>query len=965
MISQAIDIHHIDQGLDRKQLSQIKQRFLHLNQQRLQRALQSLSERQQVFLQLLPLLFHVNHPQLPGYHNGQVPAGIAGFEPDKEALRLAKTLARSFHYKRDLNEKAADIDALFVMGSVGSIGYSDTSDLDIWVCYRPLLDEPGLMALEHKCVQISTWAQQHINLEVHFFLMTGERFQAGHVARLSREASGSAQHFLLLDEFYRTALWLAGKVPLWWFVPATQEANYLDFAQQLLSKRFIKVQEVIDFGGLPQIPANEFIGAGIWQLYKAIESPHKSVLKLLLLEVYATSLSPGQTGCQQTLALQFKQQVYTREPAVDELDPYVMIYRRVEAYLQTQSQSQRLELVRRCFYFKANKPLSKKPATGRKSWQRLLLEKLVADWHWSNHLLHMLDNRAYWKSPHVIAERALLVNELNHSYRLLLELNRQQDHQVAISADELMILGRKLHAAFERKAGKIEWINPGISRDLSEPALCLVQVASEGEENWQLLRGSQSDLSLRSVSVEPIKRARSLLELLLWSQANGLLVRGTRVDIVSKDYQLTQVQKQQLLQRLEQWLPSADIEVHQAFTRAAYTEQMLWLVNLGVEPQAQLLKKGMQKLSSQRDALGFSGLKENLVLSADLVIRNSWGEVTVRRFTRDALINALLYCLRLLPTGNPQLLPSLSVDCFSLGQGASIAQRLAELWREIINCYYTSARPQSARYIVEMGDEYLLLQFLHHQPHISRFKTYEKLLEKLAQPQADFSPLVADSYALRDKPLGAICPLLSARGVYVFYLVKGALAELTLVDEKGSLFHCLSPYFNQQTFLRPLLGFVRASLQHLHWDGDLPGRLERDPIQVYELELHASAPLVGSRQCQYQLRGRQQQVTLETSFSLQIKVIAEPDHQGGFGYNIFCNEQEFSSLALGEQLYIQVANFIVQHRQTNERYPCYISDLDLSQCRDIIAQQTGLQLNHYLRLKVELEARLNQALLQL
>ena len=976
MISQAIDIHHIDQGLDRKQLTQIKQRFLTLNQQRLERARLSLSERQQQFLQLLPLLFHVNHPQLPGYHSGTTPAGLFGFEPDKELLRLAKGLARSYQYKRDLNEKNLAIDALFIMGSVGSIGYSDASDLDIWVCHDPQLSAQAQAELEQKCLLISAWAQQQINLEVHFFLMTGERFRAGHVASLSSEASGSAQHFLLLDEFYRTALWIAGKVPLWWFIPASQEENYPDYSEQLLSKRFLKAQDVIDFGGLPEIPANEFIGAGIWQLYKAIESPHKSVLKLLLLEVYAQGLKHTQSQAQapdqaqQPLALSFKAQVYAGLPDVDLLDPYVMAYRRVEAYLQAQGQGQRLELARRCFYFKANKHLSKKPAQGQKSWQRLLLEKLVGDWDWSSHLLHMLDNRSYWKSPHVIAERGLLVNELNQSYRLLLELNKQLEHQAAISAEELMILGRKLHAAFERKAGKVEWINPGISRDLSEPALCLEQLPSEGEESWQLLRGSQHDLSLRSVAVEPIKRARSLLELLLWSQVNGLLERGTKVDVISNNFTITQVQKQQLLQRLSQWLPKSLEGEHQVFTRANYTEQILWVVNLGVEPQAALLAKGMQKLSSQKDALGFSGLKENLVHSVDLIQRNSWGEVTVRRFARDALVNALLYSLRLLPAGGAQLLPQFNVDCFSLGLGSAIAQRLVELWRELINCYYgpsrtVGARTASARYIFEVGDEYMLLQFLHRQPHISRFKSYDRLLDKLAQPMAEFSPLVRDSYALRDKPLGAICQQLKGSGIYIFYRVKGSLAELSLVDNKGSLFYTHCAYFSQQTFLRPLLGFINNTMQRLLWDGDLTAAVASEQLQVFELELQAGAALIGRRQCQYQAQVCNLPINLDAGQMLQVKVIAEPDPQDTIGYSIICNEQEFSSLVYGEEIYTQVANYIIQHRQGGERYPCYITDLDLSLCRDLIAQQTGLQLSHYLQIKVDLEQRLNGELLKL
>ena len=485
MPSRPIDIHNIDDGVDRKQLTQLKQRFLHLNQVRHARTSAALPERQQQFLHLLPLLFHVNHPMLPGYVSHSTPAGVYRYSPDSEQLRLAKVLARSFQYHRDLTEKHYSIDALFLMGSVGTIAQSDASDLDIWVCHSLDDNHAFFPELEKKCQLISHWAAQHINLETHFFLMRSDEFSSQRSQSLNSEASGSAQHYLLLDEFYRTALWLAGKIPLWWFIPVSQEQNYVHFREKLLGKRFINREDVIDFGGLPGIPTNEFIGAGIWQLYKAIESPYKSVLKLLLLEVYASSdavidatddMPPSQIPAinAEPLALIFKRAIYTQEPDADALDPYVMVYRHIEQYLQKHNQVQRLDLTRRCFYFKVNKPLSRTSRQGNKSWQRKLLEQLVNDWQWSSHQLHMLDNRTYWKAPHVISERALLVNELNHSYRLLSELSKHQQSDAAIRSDELTILGRKLHAAFERKAGKIEWINPGISRDLSEDNLCFI-----------------------------------------------------------------------------------------------------------------------------------------------------------------------------------------------------------------------------------------------------------------------------------------------------------------------------------------------------------------------------------------------------------------------------------------------------------------------------------------------------------
>ncbi|RYZ84666.1 MAG: adenylate cyclase, partial [Moraxellaceae bacterium] len=383
-----------DDGIDRKKLLQIKQRFLLLNQARYERTLHVLSERQQNFLVLLPLLFHVNHPMLPGYIGHHTPAGIHGYTPSKNDIRAAKILARSFTYKRDLADKNNAIDALYLMGSLGTIAHSEISDIDVWVCHKGNLSTGALAELQQKCLSLSRWATNVIHIETHFFLMNGQTFKEGQQIHLSGESSGSAQHFLLLDEFYRTAVWLAGKLPLWWFVPVQEEKNYSEYTKNLLDKRFLRSSDVIDFGGVPAIPTNEFIGAGVWQLYKGIESPYKSVLKLLLLEAYANA------QFSEPLSLDLKQKIYHATPNADELDAYVLVYQRLEDYLLARNQITRLELVRRCFYFKAGRSLSRSSRNSTKSWQRLLLERFIKLWAWTPSQLTLLDNRAYWKSPH-------------------------------------------------------------------------------------------------------------------------------------------------------------------------------------------------------------------------------------------------------------------------------------------------------------------------------------------------------------------------------------------------------------------------------------------------------------------------------------------------------------------------------------------------------------------------------------
>ncbi|KEZ74629.1 hypothetical protein C5I_0105770, partial [Pseudomonas syringae pv. syringae FF5] len=89
----------LDEGIDRKVLSQLRNRFLSLNDGRYARALEGMSTRQQSVLTLLPLFFHVNHPLLPGYVSGSTPAGVSHYEPDTLTLAEAQRLTRSFSYK--------------------------------------------------------------------------------------------------------------------------------------------------------------------------------------------------------------------------------------------------------------------------------------------------------------------------------------------------------------------------------------------------------------------------------------------------------------------------------------------------------------------------------------------------------------------------------------------------------------------------------------------------------------------------------------------------------------------------------------------------------------------------------------------------------------------------------------------------------------------------------------------------
>jgi adenylate cyclase class 1 len=429
-----IDFGNMEEGLDRQLLTPVQKRFLQVNRERLARAALALGPRENLLLDVLPLLFHVNHPSLPGFTHYDTPAGIHAYQPDAGVLRQIKTLSRAFQLQRGGPVTHAAIDALFLMGSPGTLGQSVHSDLDVWVCHRPGLASPELAKLRRKTDAISQWAAGE-GIELHFFLMDAEAFKNGIQLELDNESSGSTQHRLLLDEFYRTALHLAGKLPLWWFVPAQQEHVYNTITHILLHRRFLRRDDVIDFGSTQPIPTAEFVSAATWQLYKAIDAPYKAILKLLLLEVYAEQLASGMT-----LAQQFKRAIYAGQLNVDELDPYLMLYRRLESYVQDKQQTERLDLLRRCFYFKVNQALSRRPPSAAGNWQRSSLQQLVATWGWTSNRLSQLDQRRQWKCLQVMREREVLIRELNGSYRYVHDLAGADDSRA--QRQEMLVLGR-------------------------------------------------------------------------------------------------------------------------------------------------------------------------------------------------------------------------------------------------------------------------------------------------------------------------------------------------------------------------------------------------------------------------------------------------------------------------------------------------------------------------------------------
>ena len=61
-----------------------------------------------------------------------------------------------------------------------------------------------------------------------------------------------------------------------------------------------------------------------------------------------------------------------------------------------------------------------------------------------------------------------------------------------------------------------------------------------------------------------------------------------------------------------------------------------------------------------------------------------------------------------------------------------------------------------------------------------------------------------------------------------------------------------------------------------------------------------------------------------------VQAIGEQTGVNDTFYTIYCDDLEFSQFEYGDHLFTAVAKHIASKRKTNERYPCYLTDLDLS-----------------------------------
>ncbi len=494
-----------------------ERRMLDNNRQRMHRAIGTLSHDQQTFLRMLPLLLDSDVFERR-YNFGKIPAcRVWGYHPGLTDLELVRERLGVTPGRRTGPE--IRILAVYAMGSLGTVAQTSRSDLDCWICY----DGDVTMAMEHglkrKLDAMALWANSEYGLEVHFYPMRMDDVRENRFLSGDEESSGSAQALLLKEEFYRTALKLAGKNIAWWVTPAgASRKTYEACIRAARRYPLCGKPRLEDFGYLAEVPPDEYFGGSLWQMVKAVHSPFKSVLKLGLLETYS---SPGTSGL--PLCDRIKRNLIRNRQGKMDTDPYTALFSTLHAYYSERGENNAAALLKESFRLKANLPdiplFMNLPARPED-------ESLISVLFGSGYVEpgRLAESHRAWPFEKSLRMGAHVRRYMVDTYRRIQEgLAPKGRTKALVSPEDLTRMGRRIAANFANKSHKIMRVP---FMDIRENGFSILHFAADKTQGkpteWTVRGGERMDAKQPAENLQILHRNQDPAHLLAWLMANRI-----------------------------------------------------------------------------------------------------------------------------------------------------------------------------------------------------------------------------------------------------------------------------------------------------------------------------------------------------------------------------------------------------------------------------------------------------------
>ena len=579
-----------------------KDAFLKYNETRKRTFLELSPKAADIVLYLVPWLLSVNHPACPGYIRGlKTPLQVANIHREQEILRRESTYRRLFSIPDNgpvlkFFPQANTILGIYTIGSSGTIAQTEHSDYDIWICIdKRSYDAHTLQQLFRKINLLKNWLDTQLKQPVYFFISDVEDIRSCHFGQVDEESCGTTQKNILKEEFYRTMIVIAGKIPLWWICHDKEHpVLYRDFAEEFDHHEY-ENQDFVDIGDVEGISQDEYFGAALWQLNKSLTYPLKSIIKMLLLKMQIDS-PPEDLLCSR-----FRKTILEKSASPALSDPSLYAIKALLDHNES-ARPELLEFIKSCFYLRFDiKMFSKRQG---------LKERLVADLlnrhRIERNTVYRLNEFAAWS----FSEQVAFGNQI---FRLLLDIYKEINNsprQSSLSEGDMTIIGHKIASCLVSKPDKISVIHKPIS-NMNLPELTF----KTNGKIWQIY-----DSSNPSDIITSHRDIVTCLAYLIW---NGIHETGQ----VRMEYNPTDVTIQEIINLskvIRDTFGSHDVAAID-FANFMEPEQIVKaLVVVSFEGSAQKKKK-KKTMNDQH-----------------LLYLNHWGELFVRQFGTQEELQAFI-----------------------------------------------------------------------------------------------------------------------------------------------------------------------------------------------------------------------------------------------------------------------------------------------------------------------------------
>lgn len=611
-----------------------RQAFLRFNDFKITRTLQNLYETDRMIFISIPRLLHVHQEGLPGYIEGDMPCGIHGYTITKECQMATEKLFPDVIIRRTPNLKPV-IHSIILVGSLGSIAHTKKSDMDYTILIKKNdFTKEGMELFKQKLQLIEKWTWDTYHMETHFFVNDIEDIKQNIFGESDSESTGSALAKLLKEEMYRTMIVAAGKTPFWMIVPVeTDDERYTQLYDLINShKTLLNPHEFVDMGNVDDISQGEFFGGSIWALIKSFKSPFKTLMKMGLLEEYMFGVTKSNLLCHE-----IKRRVFESAPFLS-IDPYIMLYRRVEKYFTETKTENEIDALRTAFYLKVGRQVNNEDMEkGSHDVKQSMLIDIIKQWSWPPTKLDTVNNYVEWQ----MMQKASLGNRVNkilmNSYKLISEKNKTLGNQSLITEKDTHLLGRKLFSFYRQAPNKVENLFAMIDGKTSEREITFLlhQENNRDKGEWYLIRKRTLSYLEQIPKDDIIKKAASLQFLIAFAAFNNLYDKETSVLLRAEQQSFKDQDLHNLMEQISTFIARINIASisNQDLMAEATIKQLYVIIDFGNPIPREVLVGNIKDCKNVEEYNTFIHARLERIISTTSIYLTSWGELFCKTYT--------------------------------------------------------------------------------------------------------------------------------------------------------------------------------------------------------------------------------------------------------------------------------------------------------------------------------------------